>query len=74
VIASKQGLDKIKEAHPDIFVTVGMVDDVMTDDGIIQPGFGDAGNRLYGTTVDLDDDDDDENLLHHSKRKRSDTL
>jgi uracil phosphoribosyltransferase len=65
-------LEKIREAHPDVFVTVGMVDEVMTEDGVVQPGLGDAGNRLYGTTPLVDMDDDDENLLHHSKRKRSD--
>ena len=70
VIASKKGLEKIKEAHPDIYMTVGAVDDVLTEDGIVQPGLGDAGTRLYGTNPVVDDDD--ENLLHPSKRKRSD--
>ena len=51
-------------------MTVGAVDDVLTEDGIVQPGLGDAGTRLYGTNPVVDDDD--ENLLHPSKRKRSD--
>lgn len=72
VIASKQGLTKIIESHPDIYVTVGMVDGVLTTEGIVQPGLGDAGNRLYATNPVVDDDD--ENLLHPSKRKRSEAL
>lgn len=72
VIASKQGLTKIIESHPDIYVTVGMVDEVLTTEGIVQPGLGDAGNRLYATNPVVDDDD--ENLLHPSKRKRSEAL
>jgi hypothetical protein len=62
-------LTKLKESHEDIFITVGMVDDVLTPEGIALPGLGDAGNRLYGTNPFVDDD---ESLLHESKRKRSD--
>ena len=55
VLASKQGLSKIQESHPDVHVTVGMVDDVLTDNGIVLPGMGDCGNRLYATQPILDD-------------------
>jgi uracil phosphoribosyltransferase len=69
-LASKQGLARIAEKHPDISVTVGMVDEILTAEGIVLPGLGDAGTRLFGT--DPIRDDDDEALLHPSKRKRSD--
>jgi uracil phosphoribosyltransferase len=69
VLASKAGLQKPQEAHPDVHVTVNEVDDILSKDGIIIPGLGDAGNRLYKTpTIDQDDD---EKLLSPSKRKRT---
>ena len=70
MLASKQGLTKIQQSHPDIYITVGVVDEILTEDGIVLPGLGDAGNRLFGTNPIRDDDD--EKLLHPSKRKRSD--
>lgn len=69
VLASKQGLAKITEEHPDIYITVGMVDDILTENGIVLPGLGDSGDRLYATEPV---DDDDESLLLPSKRKRTD--
>ncbi|GMH62318.1 hypothetical protein TrRE_jg9707, partial [Triparma retinervis] len=68
VLASKAGLQKPQEVHPDVHVTVNEVDDILSKDGIIIPGLGDAENRLYKTpTIDQDDD---EKLLSPSKRKR----
>lgn len=69
VLASKQGLGKIAEAHPDISITVGMVDEVLTEKGVVLPGLGDCGNRLYATEPIVHEDD--ESLLLPSKRKRS---
>ena len=56
--------------HPDIHVTVGVVDNKLTEDGVVLPGLGDAGDRLYGTPMMEDDDA----LVHPSKRRRSDDL
>jgi len=69
VIASEPGLEAFLKAHPDVFVTVGHVDDELRDDGTILPGLGDAGDRLFGTQQI----DDDEALLHPSKRKRAES-
>jgi uracil phosphoribosyltransferase len=66
VIASQAGLEAIAKAHPDVQVTVGTVDQELTSDGIILPGVGDAGDRLFGTPLIVDD----EALLHHSKRRK----
>ena len=53
VLASKTGLESLRAAHPDVFVTVTEVDSVLSEDGMIVPGLGDAGNRLYKTpTID----------------------
>ena len=67
VIASRRGLSELLRHHPDVRVTVGCVDDRLSEDGDVLPGLGDAGDRLYGTpTID-----DEEELVHPSKRKRT---
>lgn len=68
VVASKSGLEKLVETHPDIKVTVGQVDKDLNENGVIIPGLGDAGDRLFGTHID---EEDEEDLMHQSKRKRS---
>ena len=69
VVVSRPGLEEIRRTHPDVRVTVGEVDAAVNDKGVVFPGLGDAGDRLYGTP--LLDDDDEESLMHQSKRKRS---
>ena len=69
VLASRQGLEKIAKAHPDVSITVGVVDEVLTEKGIVLPGLGDCGNRLYQSEPIVHDDD--ESLVLPSKRKRS---
>eukprot|EP00522_Entomoneis_paludosa_P009504 CAMPEP_0172444148 /NCGR_PEP_ID=MMETSP1065-20121228/4236_1 /TAXON_ID=265537 /ORGANISM="Amphiprora paludosa, Strain CCMP125" /LENGTH=262 /DNA_ID=CAMNT_0013194571 /DNA_START=181 /DNA_END=969 /DNA_ORIENTATION=+ len=67
VLASRQGLQQIIEAHPDVTITVGTIDEELREDGVVLPGMGDAGDRLFAT----DELEDDEALLHPSKRKRT---
>lgn len=50
VVASREGLELLSKTHPDIAVTVGMVDDKLTECGIVLPGMGDVGDRLFGTS------------------------
>lgn len=69
VVGSEEGIQKISKLHPDVQITVGTVDKELTKEGIVLPGLGDAGNRLFGTP--LIEDADEEALLHHTKRKRS---
>lgn len=71
VISSHHGIKTLSEAHPDVDFTVATVDPVLTKDGIVLPGLGDAGDRLYGTHTLMTQEDEDEMLLHPSKRKRS---
>ena len=52
VIGSKDGVDKLLEKHPDIEVYISAVDSVLSESGMIIPGFGDAGDRQFGTPVD----------------------
>lgn len=75
VLASKEGLTKIQSAHPDVHVTVGMIDEMVTAKGAIFPGLGDCGDRLFSTQpheinsqknngISGDDDDDDDDDYH----------
>ncbi|KAL3809313.1 hypothetical protein ACHAXA_008712 [Cyclostephanos tholiformis] len=67
VIASRRGLSELLKRHPGVHVTLGTLDDGLSDDGDLLPGLGDAGDRLYGTGEVGEDDD----LVHVSKRKRT---
>ena len=49
IIAAPEGLDALKEAHPDIDIYLGSLDDCLNDHGYIVPGLGDAGDRIFGT-------------------------
>jgi hypothetical protein len=63
-------LKTLTDAHPDVGFTVAQVDDTLTKDGVVLPGLGDAGVRLFGTDHDQEEDED-EALLQPSKRKRT---
>jgi len=67
VVASREGIKTILESHPDISITVGTIDEKLSDNGKLLPGLGDSGDRQFKTPVI----DDEEELLHVSKRKRS---
>lgn len=49
IMASKEGLGKLKEAHPDVEVFAVSLEPKLNDKGYILPGMGDAGDRIYGT-------------------------
>lgn len=49
IIAAPEGVAKMKEAHPDVDLYIGALDDCLNDHGYIVPGLGDAGDRLFGT-------------------------
>lgn len=68
VVASRWGLQQLTKDHPDIVMTVGTIDDGKSEEGLVLPGLGDAGDRLFGTKHDLEDE---ESLVHPSKRKRT---
>ncbi len=48
-IAAESGLKRLQQLHPDISIVVGAVDSVLTEEGYIVPGIGDAGDRSFGT-------------------------
>ena len=43
------GVKAVQEAHPDVEIFVGAIDEKLNDHGYIIPGLGDAGDRLFGT-------------------------
>ncbi len=49
LIAAPEGLKKLREAHPDVDIYVGALDQCLNEKGYILPGLGDAGDRIYGT-------------------------
>lgn len=49
LIAAPEGVETVKEAHPDVDIYVAAVDEKLNDHAYIVPGLGDAGDRLFGT-------------------------
>ena len=49
VIAAPEGVKKLQEAHPDVDIYIGALDEHLNENGYIVPGLGDAGDRIFGT-------------------------
>ena len=49
IIAAPEGVKKMQEAHPDVDIYIGALDDHLNENGYIVPGLGDAGDRIFGT-------------------------
>lgn len=49
LIAAPEGVKVLQEAHPDIDIFIGALDERLNEKGYILPGLGDAGDRIYGT-------------------------
>ncbi|NCB93466.1 MAG: uracil phosphoribosyltransferase [Clostridia bacterium] len=49
IIAAPEGVKRMQEAHPDVDMYIGALDDKLNDHGYIVPGLGDAGDRIFGT-------------------------
>ena len=49
IIAAPEGLSILKEAHPDVDIYVGALDEKLNENAYIVPGLGDAGDRIFGT-------------------------
>ncbi|KAG5340988.1 hypothetical protein C0989_012362 [Termitomyces sp. Mn162] len=52
VLASNQGLAHIQSEYPDLEIWTAGVDQDLTPEGFINPGLGDAGDRLFSTVRD----------------------
>lgn len=49
IIGAPEGVKAVQEAHPDVDIYVGALDEGLNENGYIMPGLGDAGDRLFGT-------------------------
>lgn len=49
LIAAPEGISTLHNAHPDVPIYIGTIDDRLNEHGYILPGLGDAGDRQFGT-------------------------
>jgi uracil phosphoribosyltransferase len=49
VLSCPQGVAAVQEAHPDVKIITGVVDEGLNEKNYIVPGLGDAGDRYFGT-------------------------
>ncbi|MEJ1991241.1 MAG: uracil phosphoribosyltransferase [Maritimibacter sp.] len=49
LLAAPEGVERMREAHPDVPIVTAAVDEKLNENGYIVPGLGDAGDRMYGT-------------------------
>lgn len=49
IIAAPEGVECMREEHPDVDLYIGALDERLNDHGYIVPGLGDAGDRIFGT-------------------------
>ncbi len=49
IIAAPEGVKTMQEAHPDVDIYIGALDERLNEHCYIVPGLGDAGDRIFGT-------------------------
>lgn len=49
LVASPEGVKAMQKAYPDIDIYAASLDDRLNKNGYIEPGLGDAGDRIFGT-------------------------
>ncbi len=49
LLAAPEGVQRMKEAHPDVPIVTAALDSHLNQNGYIVPGLGDAGDRMFGT-------------------------
>ncbi len=49
IIAAPEGIETLHEAHPDVDIHLGVIDEKLNEMAYIVPGLGDAGDRQFGT-------------------------
>ncbi|NLL45830.1 MAG: uracil phosphoribosyltransferase [Clostridiales bacterium] len=49
ILAAPEGIERVKNDHPDVDIYVAAVDERLNEHGYIVPGLGDAGDRIFGT-------------------------
>ncbi len=49
IVGVNQGINYLKEHHPDVDIYLASKDDKLNEKGYIVPGLGDCGDRIFGT-------------------------
>ena len=49
IVGVDEGINKVREQHPDIDIYLAAKDEKLNEKGYIVPGLGDCGDRLFGT-------------------------
>ncbi len=49
LLAAPEGVENMKNAHPDVHIVTAALDEKLNEIGYILPGLGDAGDRMFGT-------------------------
>ena len=49
IIGCPEGVKAVQEAHPDVDLYLAAVDEKLNEHAYIEPGLGDAGDRIFGT-------------------------
>lgn len=49
LVSAPQGIDAVKDEHPDVPIWTAAVDRELDENAYIRPGLGDAGDRVFGT-------------------------
>jgi uracil phosphoribosyltransferase len=49
LLAATEGIEVLRNAHPDVPIHIATIDSHLNDIGFIVPGLGDAGDRQFGT-------------------------
>lgn len=49
IIAAPEGVEYVKQNHPDVDLYIAQIDECLNDKGFIIPGLGDAGDRAFHT-------------------------
>jgi uracil phosphoribosyltransferase len=51
LVCAPEGLEKVKEKHPDIEIYTASIDQCLNENAYILPGLGDAGDKIFGTVA-----------------------
>ncbi len=49
LVAVPEGIERIRQTHPDVDIYVASIDERLNEQGYILPGLGDAGDKIFGT-------------------------
>ncbi|MEZ5751428.1 MAG: uracil phosphoribosyltransferase [Paracoccaceae bacterium] len=49
LLAAPEGVERMRQAHPDVRIVTAALDSHLNELGYIVPGLGDAGDRMFGT-------------------------